>query len=165
VDCGPDAVARSGRVGRPRRSPLPVPRGLFADDPEVGEHFVRVPGVQLVVDGYNVAKAGWPELSLAAQRARLIDALDELGARTGCVSYVVFDGVGEQDRTASRRAVRVRFTERGVLADDEVVRLAEGIPADRPVVVVSSDRVVRDGARSAGCALLGAAQLLGVLGR
>jgi predicted RNA-binding protein with PIN domain len=131
----------------------------------VAERFVRVPGVQLLVDGYNVAKAGWPGLPLAAQRARLVQALDELGARTGCTSYVVVDGVGEQDRAAACRAVRVRFTERGVLADDELVRLAEGIPPERPVVVVSSDREVQAGARGAGCAVLRSAQLLALLGR
>jgi hypothetical protein len=35
----------------------------------------------VVVDGYNVAKLGWPDAVLADQRERLLDVLDDLATR------------------------------------------------------------------------------------
>ncbi|HJQ00511.1 MAG TPA: hypothetical protein VJ851_02825, partial [Jatrophihabitans sp.] len=48
--------------------------------------------VHLIVDGYNVTKAGYGSLPLADQRARLVTALGSLAARTGVEITVAFDG-------------------------------------------------------------------------
>ena len=64
-----------------------------------------------------------------------------------------------------RPAVRVRFSPPGVEADDVIIELAGSIPAIRPVIVASSDRRVRDGARRHGANLLGARQLTEALRR
>jgi predicted RNA-binding protein with PIN domain len=122
--------------------------------------------VVLLVDGYNLSLAGWPALSLAEQRRRLLDALGTLSARTGCEPLVVFDGadVGVGLPGESRaRGVQVRFTTPGVEADDDLLALVERYPVARPVVVASSDQRVIDGARSRGAATLRADQLLGLL--
>ncbi len=58
--------------------------------------------MHLVVDGYNVTKTGYGEMSLAEQRTRLIGALAGLAAQTGAEITIVFDGAG-QAAVANRR--------------------------------------------------------------
>jgi len=49
---------------------VPLPPGIFDDSVEAAEHLVRVPGVVLLVDGYNVSQLGWADLPIAEQRQR-----------------------------------------------------------------------------------------------
>lgn len=44
---------------------------------------VALPRAHVIVDGYNVPKATWPELSLEKQRERLLGGLALLVARIG----------------------------------------------------------------------------------
>jgi len=124
--------------------------------------------VVLLVDGYNVSLLGWPDLPIAEQRARLVDALAELAARSGAEVTVVFDGAdtaypGIVPGTA--RPVRVVFSPPGVEADDVVIgRVAELRPF-RPVVVASSDRRVQAGTAQSGGNVISSPQLLAVLRR
>ena len=156
--------ARRG-VTRHRRRPLPLPGGVFADTPEAALHLLRVPRVLLVVDGYNMAKLGWPDVALAEQRARLLDALDELTTRFGTDVQVVFDGADVEPMPGVRRQVRVSFSPAGVTADRVIVDLAASLPADVPVVVATNDGEVRRGASAAGANLLWSEQLLNALRR
>jgi len=126
---------------------------MTADDP--------LPRVHLIVDGYNVTKAGWPELSLERQRDRLLGGLAPMAARRGAEVTVVFDAAGASERPLVNRprGVRVLFSSPGVIADDVIRDLVEAEPPGRPVVVVSSDaEVVRDvlraGARTAAALAL-----------
>ena len=140
---------------------------MLDDSTEAAGHLLRLPGVAVVVDGYNVAKAAWPHLSTAEQRAHLLDAMEALASRTGTQPMVVFDGadVGSVGTgSAPRQQVRVRFSPAGVEADDVVLELAAEVPATRPVVVVSSDRRVRDGARALGANVMSTAQCRAVMG-
>ncbi|MEJ7765877.1 MAG: NYN domain-containing protein [Acidimicrobiales bacterium] len=161
------ARPRRGRKQPARRRPAPLPPFVLEDSPEAAEHLVNLPKVTVLVDGYNVTLAAWPHLPLAEQRLRLIDALEELAARTGASPEVVFDGaeVGPypQPLGAVRSLVKVRFTAADVEADDVLIARASGAPL--PVVVASNDRRVRKGARLAGANVLGVDQLLAVLRR
>jgi predicted RNA-binding protein with PIN domain len=153
---------------RARRQPVVLPPAVYDDSVEAAEHLVRVPSAVLVVDGYNVSLTGWPELTIAEQRRRLVDALAELAARSGADVRVVFDGSemampGIVPTTA--RAVRVSFSPPGVEADDVVLDLVAQLPAHRPVIVASNDRRVQQGARRAGANVLTTDQLLAVLRR
>ena len=123
-----------------------------------------LPGAHLIVDGYNVTKTGYPELSLADQRDRLTRALAALVARTGVEVTVVFDGAAVVAPAAQVRGVRVMFSPPGVIADDVIRRLAAAEPAGRVVVVVSSDREVVDGVRRRGARTAPSAILLTLLG-
>jgi predicted RNA-binding protein with PIN domain len=165
-----DAPDRADPVasGHRPRVPVALPGGLFDDTVEAAEHLLRTPGAVLVVDGYNVTMAGWPELGAADQRRRLVVALSDLAARTATRVEVVFDGAEVEPLSiprVARQLVRVRFSEPGVEADDVVIDLVSRIPASTPVVVASSDKRVRAGARRGGANLLHARQLVAVLRR
>lgn len=156
-------------TGEQRRRPTPLPPGTFEDSVEAAGHLVRVAGVRLLVDGYNVTKSTRPDLALFEQRRWLGDAAVELAARTGARVELVFDGA--EDRASApadlgrRHGVQMRFSAEGTEADDVLLELVEQIPLDVAVVVASDDRRVRDGARQRGANVMTTAQLLAVLGR
>ena len=152
---------------RPRRQRAALPPGVLDDSLEAADHLVRTPDALLLVDGYNISHAQWHGMPLADQRARLLAACDELHARCGIDVEVVFDGAGEEASVATpvRGAVRHRFTPAGEEADDVILARVDEEPPERPVLVASSDRRVRDGARRRGANVLGARQLLAVLRR
>ncbi len=172
ADSGGGPVVRRPRAVRrvrpPAPQPVPLPPGIFDDSVEAAEHLVRVPGVVLLVDGYNVSQTGWPDLAIAEQRARLVDALTELAARSGAEVTVVFDGADTAYPSmvpGTARPVRVVFSPPGVEADDVVIgRVAELRPL-RPVAVASSDRRVQAGAAQSGANVISSPQLLAVLRR
>lgn len=104
---------------------------------------LAVPTVHLVVDGYNVSKTGYPELTLADQRTRLVGQLAALAARTGVEVTVVFDGAGiVAAPLRGTRGVRVLFSDKGVIADDVIRALVAAEPQGRPVLVATSDAEV-----------------------
>lgn len=144
-----------------------APRGLArrsADDAAALDRLLAMPNVHLVVDGYNVTKTGYGELSLADQRSRLVTALAGLHAQTGAEITIAFDGgVRPPVQPAVPRGLRVLFSS-GEIADDLIRRLVAAEPPGRPVVVVSSDgEVVRDTARD-GAWTVPSAVLLARLG-
>nr|WP_233160325.1 NYN domain-containing protein [Actinophytocola xanthii] len=136
------------------------------EDPAALERLLALPTVHLVVDGYNVTKTGYPELSLSDQRERLIRQLAALAARTSAEVTLVFDGAGVVAvPTTAPRGVRVLFSDPGVLADDVIRALVTAEPEGRPVVVVTSDRAVADSVRRRGAHPVPSAVLLARLGR
>jgi predicted RNA-binding protein with PIN domain len=163
------APATEPAAGGERRTPMPLPGGLLDDSVAAAEHLLRIPNAVLVVDGYNVTMTGWPGLGAADQRRRLVALLSDLAARTSTRVELVFDGA-EVDGGAiavpapARQWVRVRFSPPDVEADQVVLDLVAQIPARRPVIVVSSDNRVREGARRGGANLLYSRQLLDTLG-
>ena len=171
-DAGPGRrAATPPRWARPRspgsrRLPAPLPPLVRDDSAEAADHLVSLPGVSLLVDGYNATLSAWPGLPLPEQRLRLIDALAELAARTGAHPEVVFDGNEAGGRPAPgvvRSLVKVSFTAADVEADDVLIARASALPV--PVVVASDDRRVRAGAREAGANILTVDQLLTALRR
>nr|WP_241828504.1 NYN domain-containing protein [Saccharothrix sp. CB00851] len=147
------ASAAQGAVGR-------------VEDPAALDRLLALPAVHLIVDGYNVTKTGYPELSLSDQRDRLVHQLAVLAARTGAEVTLVFDGAGVVAvPTSAPRGVRVLFSDPGVLADDVIRALVTAEPEGRPVVVVTSDRAVADSVRRRGAHPVPSAVLLARLGR
>lgn len=152
---------------RPARQPVTLPPAVLDDSVAAAEYLVRVDGVLVLVDGYNVTKLARPELSLPEQRHWLVDAAVELAARTGARLELIFDGVDEGSAPADfgrRTGVQVRFSPSGVEADDLLLDLVHGRGA-MPAVVASDDRRVRDGARRLDANVISARQLLWVLRR
>ncbi len=145
---GEQAPARRRRVAR---APLAIPGGLYGRSEAAAEHLLRSSGVLVLVDGYNVAKLGWPDLSLEQQREACVDACERLATRWGIEVHVVFDGssvVG--GHTRRRRLVRVSFSPEGVSADDVLRAQVAALDPSRAVVVVTNDQAVVTDVRAAG---------------
>jgi predicted RNA-binding protein with PIN domain len=141
-------------------------RALDTDDPARLDQLLALPRAHLVVDGYNVTKRGFGEISLEQQRRRLVTGLGGIAAQTGVEVTVVFDGAERvPGLPPSPRGVRVLFSKKGETADELIRRLVRAEPPGRPVVVVSSDREVADGVRRHGAYPMGADSLLRRLAR
>jgi predicted RNA-binding protein with PIN domain len=161
--------SRQGRVpAAARRRPLRLPGGIEEGSVQAAAWLVRQPATVLV-DGYNVSRSAWDHLPIAEQRERLLDLLEALEARTAADLHVVFDGAAPETTAAARRRgvrrVRVTFSPQGVEADDVVLDLVASVPAERPVVVATSDGRVRAGAAGRGANVVSAQQLLAILRR
>ena len=136
---------------RLHRKPIAVPGGLHGNSEAVGEHMMRVPGVTVLIDGYNVAKLGWKSLSLERQRTACIDAAENIARRWGCSVHVVFDGSSVVGAASTkRRLIRVSYSPEGVTADDVLRAEVAAIDIARPVVVVTNDQAVVKDVRAAG---------------
>lgn len=132
-----------------------VGRALLDDDPSLLRRLLELPKVHLIVDGYNVSMAAWPTAPLDQQRERLATRVGFLVGGKGVETTIVFDGAEllHPPVMSSRRAVRIRFSPQGIIADDVIRELVEVEPAGRPVVVVTTDRelatsVTKKGARA-----------------
>jgi predicted RNA-binding protein with PIN domain len=132
-----------------------VGRALLDDDPFLLRRLIELPKVHLIVDGYNVSKTAWPTAPLEQQRERLTAGVGSLVAGKRVEATIVFDGaeLAHPPVMSPRRAVRVRFSPHGVIADDVIRELVEAEPTGRPVVVVTTDRelatsVTKKGARA-----------------
>ena len=145
-----------------RRSSPRLPAGLIEDTPAALDHAARQRGAIVLVDGYNVSKMGWPDLDLATQRLRLAKALVDLKARTGARVELVFDGADEERLWARSlpAVIGVRFSPPDIEADDVLLEMVDELPVTCPIVVISSDRRVRDGARSRGALSISSAALV-----
>jgi hypothetical protein len=160
----PSRPARRGRAATQRR-PIALPGGVYGSSGEAAEFLVRHAGVVVLVDGYNVAKLGWPALDLAEQREQGIRACENISRRYGTEVVVVFDGASITGASvAQRRLVRVRFSPEGVTADDVIRDEVAALAAAVPVVVATNDQEVLTDVRSMGANALTSEQLL-ALGR
>ena len=167
LDVSRDTPSSDGDSGSsahrpPRRTPLRLLRGVIDGSPEGVEQLLFTPQVILIADGYNISMEAWPQLDGSAQRSSLLNMLSALQARTSALVHVVFDGEGTGSRPAvgAPLAVRVHFSKAEVEADDLILEMVAGLPTDQPVVVVSSDRRVQDGARRLGANVVSSGQLL-----
>ncbi|GIF86974.1 RNA-binding protein [Catellatospora chokoriensis] len=132
-------------------APTATNRAQDADDPARLAQLLALPKAHLVVDGYNVTKRGFAEMSLEQQRNRLVSGMGGVAAQTGAEVTVVFDGAERvHGLPAPPRGVRVLFSRKGETADEVIRRLVRAEPPGRPIVVVSSDREVADGVRRHG---------------
>jgi len=130
---------------RSARTPLSLPGGVIASSGEAAEFLARS-DAQLIIDGYNVAKLGWPNLPLEEQRNVLLDVVENLALRFGTNVTVIFDGASVVGAHASRRRLtRVVYSPSGIIADDVIRDEVRRIPANNAVVVVTNDaQIVRD---------------------
>jgi len=139
----------------------PSSRGLDSDDPARLAQLLALPKAHLIVDGYNVTKRGFAEMSLEQQRNRLVTALGLVAAQTGAEVTVVFDGAERvHGLPPAPRGVRVLFSRKGETADELIRQLVRAEPAGRPLVVVSSDREVAEGVKRHGAYPMGSDSLL-----
>lgn len=168
-----DGLRRELSVGPSPRRPAdavrgasPGRRGGRVSEPAALDTLLALPNVHVIVDGYNITKTGYPELSLAEQRQRLVRELGALVSRTGAEVTVVFDGADVTSiPAAGPRNVRVLFSDPGVLADDVIRSLVRSEPQGRPLVVATSDQAVVNSVCAEGSYAVPASVLLTRLGR
>lgn len=147
----PERTRPSRRGSTAARRPIRVGRGIPEGSVEEVLALLAAPDVVVLVDGYNVTMTGWPRLSAAEQRAALDRLVSNLVSRTAEV-HLVYDGEGEgaAGHSVAGSAVRTWFTATEREADDEIIDRVGVIDPTRPVLVVSSDARVADGARRGG---------------
>jgi len=155
----------SGSTPRPVRKPIAIPGGRYGDDVEVASYLLAVPDVQVIVDGYNVAMTGWPQMDLETQRERLVAASEDLVRRVGTRVRIVFDGADVPGWSTVRRLVSIQFSSSGTIADDVIRSLVASAPADRHVVVVTNDKDLVASVRAMGANTIGSQQYLAAVGR
>jgi predicted RNA-binding protein with PIN domain len=143
--------------------------GAAADEAGMLDLLLGMPQAHLVVDGYNVTKSGFPDLSLEDQRGRLVAGLGALAARTNAEVTCVFDGARVQTRVAgyggAGRRVRVVFSPPGEIADEVIKRLVRAEPAGRVVVVCTADQEIVADTTRAGARIVSPRALLARLDR
>ncbi len=164
---GSPADAVAAHLAEPGERTPTAHGSLAPDDPGMLDQLLALPRAHLVVDGYNVTKSTWPELSLARQRERLLSGLGPLAARSGAEVTVVFDAHETATRplVTAPRGVRVLFSPYAVIADDVIRELVGAEPSGRPVVVVTSDQAVVRDVRASGGRAMAAEALARLLSR
>jgi predicted RNA-binding protein with PIN domain len=119
--------------------------------------------VRWLIDGYNVIRRD-PEMRLreaerlADGRTALLHLVAAVARRCGDDFTVVFDGARAAGGEAAGGRVQVIFSRPPQNADQVLIRLAAQVR--EAGVLVSSDRTVRDAARRAGAAVVGADEFL-----
>jgi predicted RNA-binding protein with PIN domain len=132
------------RHDRPvRRVPIRLPGGVLSGSVESAEFLLRTTGALTLIDGYNVAKLGWPTLDLDQQREQFVRAAENLAKRWNITMSIVFDGATIEGAHASaRRRVRILYSPEGVSADDVLRAELAGVSREQPVIVVTNDRAI-----------------------
>ena len=132
------------------RSPIPTPGRLNGNPLGMTLHLLKS-SATVLIDGYNVTKGRWPQVSLEEQRELLVAATDTLASRFGTDFIVVFDGADIAGAHRERRSIiRVMYSPSGVSADDVIRDEVRGIPVQRPVVVVTDDQEIQRDVRHMG---------------
>jgi predicted RNA-binding protein with PIN domain len=121
----------------------------------------RTDPATVLVDGYNVGFRLLGERSPAPARERVLPILERLTRlAAGPLKVVaVFDSSeGTADQPLPAGPVKIRFTDAGDTADDEIAHLASELAGT--VVVITSDRAVREAAEAHGAVALWAESLI-----
>jgi predicted RNA-binding protein with PIN domain len=147
----PPDPAPPARISRPRRTPIRLPGGVREGTVEAAESLLRTKGSAILIDGYNVAKLGWPALELDQQRERCVSAAENLAKRWHMAMTIVFDGATiEGAHTSTRRRVRIVYSPAGVSADDVLRAEVAAVEVNKPVVLVTNDRAIVTDVAAAG---------------
>ena len=150
-----DRIAALVDVPGPSRRAASLPGGVARDSRKATEYLLTLPGVLVLIDGYNVAKLTWPDLTLAEQRERMLDAVDAVARRLGSEIAVIFDGADVVGAHATqRRLARVRYSPTGITADDIIRSEVAALDPARSVVVVTNDAAIRRDVTAAGANLI-----------
>jgi predicted RNA-binding protein with PIN domain len=158
-----NANAGGGTSGRPsRRVALRPQRGIDEQSPAALDWLFAYPGVEALVDGYNVAIGQWPSLRTEQQRESLLSLLLVVQRRFGTRITAVFDGDSQGGRAvrAVGSELRVVYTAAAVEADDEILAMIDLLPTEVPVVVVTDDQRVQRGVKSRGGNVVGSSRFL-----
>lgn len=154
------------RPSRARRTPIRLPGGVLAGSVEAAESLLRTKGSRTLIDGYNVAKLGWPLLDLDHQRDQCVLAAENMAKRWNMAMTIVFDGASiEGAHTPTRRRVRIVYSPAGVTADDVLRAEVAAVDVAKPVVVVTNDRAIINDVTAVGANTVSSDDFLTLLRR
>jgi len=142
---------------KPKVPPLIIDPGVRPDSSDAIRWLLGLDEAAVVlVDGYNAQfHIDRSDFTSGAARRHLIDALKRLRTASNIKHriVVVYDSTlpGERVARSSLAGVEVRFAEKDLIADEEIVGMVESL--DR-AVVISSDREVREGSEDGGAVVL-----------
>jgi predicted RNA-binding protein with PIN domain len=161
-----DAPAEPVRQAKARRKPIRLPGGVLTGTVEAAEFVLRTKGTRTFVDGYNVAKLGWPSLDLDQQREQCIVTAENTAKRWNMTMAIVFDGATiEGAHTVTRRKLRIVYSPAGISADDVLRAEVAGVDVATPVVVVTNDRAILTDVTAAGANTVSSDDFLTLLRR
>lgn len=146
------------------RSALRLPPGVRPDAPEAIAWLIGLEApVTVIVDGYNVLYGlDASTFTTSRSRRRLSEQLGRLRRNMGTSRVaVVYDSSlpGDREPRLTEEGVEVHFSAEERLADDRIVELAAD--AERGVVVITSDRDLRERAEAVGALALWSESLTG----
>ena len=149
------------------RRPRDLPQGLDPDSLEAADHLCGIENSCLIVDGYNVTMNRWDttEVEISEQRARLDRRLEQFCARKRNRACIVWDGIDPDTPPQTGRDTGVQhiFSARGSNADDLLIEKIQKFPPTAPLVVVTSDKELRQRAATLGANVIGSDRLWQVL--
>lgn len=154
---------KAARPGRPAR----LPPGVVPESVAAVESMLQIDDLELMLDGYNVTKdlRGRPTAPLPEQRLWLVRTVAGVTAMYTVRPTIVFDGdAGTAGRRPSARGVRVVFTEAGEAADDRIKDYVRAMDIDVPILVITSDREIRDEVREVGADVVASGVFLKAIG-
>lgn len=146
-----------GVSSRPSQDEVAIAPGTRPDSADAIDWLLGIElPVTVLVDGYNVQfHIDREEFMSGAARRQLIGVIERLRrkARAPHRFVIVYDSTlpGDRDARTSTGGVEIRFAEAERIADEEIIELAGEL---NRVVVISSDREVREGSEDAGAAVL-----------
>lgn len=147
--------------------PCVLPPGITGTQPAAATALLAVPGIAVVVDGYNVTKdlRGAPTAALPQQRAWLERLLAGVASSRDLRMTAVFDGEGERtSAAAASRVVRCVFTASQETADERIVAIVSALPDGAPAMVVTSDREVATACETLGANVISSGVFLQAVG-
>ncbi len=153
--------ATEGVPSRPQEFALPA--GVSPDSPAALRWLQSAPAATVIVDGYNVLfRSTGAGAASGAARSRLETALRRFHVQSANHHsvIVVYDSTlsGDGETRSKAKGLEIRFAPADRLADEEIADLTMEIAG--PVVVVSSDREVRETAGEANAVALWSEALL-----
>lgn len=141
----------------PADDPLTLAVGVRPDSSDAIRWLLGLEeAVVVLVDGYNAQfHIDGSDFTSAGSRRNLVEVMQRLrgAAAVGHRLVIVYDSTlpGTRDARTSLGGVEVRFAAADRIADEEIVEMTAGLSH---VVVITSDREVREGAESNGAVVL-----------
>lgn len=120
-----------------------------------------------LVDGNNLCGAARDRrLGIPTDEQEMIRCLASFAGLRGAPLTVVFDGAPGAGRQPGRIGrLNVDYSGKGRPADDVLVDIVRASRNPRNLILVSSDRRLRDRVRVLGCRVMGCRQFAGILNR
>lgn len=120
---------------------------------------------RVIIDGYNLAHKMGKALSpqtLGLIREELEEKLRRYAAKHKTEIALVYDGRGVLGSSEKQGGLSIIFTSSGESADAHIKSLIDKVPT-RNLLIVSSDRSIRDYARLSGVASISSQEFLSML--